>query len=370
MNYDALIIGGGPVGNYLASLLAGKMSVAVVERKGAFGGKACTGIIGAENYESLGLPDKAILNAFKGAFFISKTKVFEIHRQVPQAYLVDRKVLERELAKRAIKRGADYYLATNFVGFKDGKAILQHLDSRFEIKAKYYVGADGVNSKVAQEIGAKTRGEVLRGWELEVLGNFRREWVEVWVNKDINPEFFFWVAPINEEEARIGTFGDVESLAKFLKVRRINPSNVLEIKSGAVVLGWRSPWVKDNVALVGDAALHIKPTTAGGIVFGSYCARALAKAILNGNLAEYEKNCSWVKEQVKFGLRIRKVFKSLTQKEIEEIFEVLGSEDARKLIIEKADFDDHVKTAKALLRNPRLLARLIRIAPIILRTLL
>lgn len=66
MRYDVLIIGGGPVGNYLASLLAGKVNVGVIEKKGAFGGKACTGIVGAENYESLGLPEKAILNAFNG----------------------------------------------------------------------------------------------------------------------------------------------------------------------------------------------------------------------------------------------------------------------------------------------------------------
>ncbi|AEC51881.1 hypothetical protein PNA2_0965 [Pyrococcus sp. NA2] len=369
MKYDVLIIGGGPVGNYLASLLAGKLEVAVVERKGSFGGKACTGIIGAENYEALGLPEKAVLNAFNGAFFISRAKVFEIHRNIPQAYLVDRKILERELAKRAMRRGAEYYLATTFIGFKNGKAILQHLDSRLEIEAKFYVGADGVNSSVAREIGAETRGEILKGWEVEVLGNFKRDHVEVWVNKDINPEFFFWVAPINEEEARIGTFGDIESLANFLRIRRIDPHRIVEIKSGAIIVGERRPWVRGNIAIVGDAALQIKPTTGGGIVFGAYCAKALAKAILNDNLESYERECSWVREQVKFGLRVRKIFKSLPQEKIEEIFEVLGSDEVRKMIIEKADFDDHVKTVKALLKNPRILAKLIRIAPSILRTL-
>ncbi|BAA29430.1 geranylgeranyl reductase family protein [Pyrococcus horikoshii] len=370
MRYDVLIIGGGPVGNYLASLLAGKVNVGVIEKKGAFGGKACTGIVGAENYESLGLPEKAILNAFNGAFFISREKVFEIHRSLPQAYLIDRKVLERELAKRAMRKGAEYYLSTNFLGFKNGKAILQHLDSRLEIEAKYYVGADGVNSSVAKEIQARTEGEVLKGWEIEVLGNFKRDHVEVWVNKNINPEFFFWVAPINEEEARVGTFGEIDSLAKFLKIRRLNPFKTVEIKSGAVILGWRKPWVKGNVALVGDAALQIKPTTAGGIVFGAYCAKSLAKAILNDNLEIYERECSWVREQVSFGLKIRKVFKNLTQEKIEEIFEVLSSEEVRKIIVERADFDDHVKTVKALLKNPRVLAKLIRISPIILRALL
>ena len=43
MKYDVLIIGGGPVGNYLANLLAGDFSVAVVERKGSFGGRPAPG---------------------------------------------------------------------------------------------------------------------------------------------------------------------------------------------------------------------------------------------------------------------------------------------------------------------------------------
>ncbi|AAL80578.1 NAD(P)/FAD-dependent oxidoreductase [Pyrococcus furiosus DSM 3638] len=369
MDYDVLIIGGGPVGNYLASLLAGKLSVAVVERKGSFGGKACTGIIGADNYEALGFPEKAVLNTFNGAYFISKKKYFHISRKTPQAYLVDRKILERELAKKAMKKGAEYYLATNFLKFKNGKAVLQHLDGRMEIGAKIYVGADGVNSTVAKEIGAKTEGEILKGWEVEVLGNFRRNSVEVWVNKDINPDFFFWVAPINEEVARVGTFGSVDSLAKFLQMRKLKGGQILEFKTGAVILGMRKPWVKGNVALVGDAALQIKPTTAGGIVFGALCARALAKAILNNKLSSYEKMCSWVKEQISFGLRIRKVFKSLTQDHIEEIFNVLSSEDVIRLIEERADFDDHAKTVKALLKSPKVLSKLIRIAPIILRTL-
>ncbi|ASJ17454.1 bacteriochlorophyll synthase [Thermococcus chitonophagus] len=370
MKYDVLIIGGGPAGNYLAGLLAGKMDVAVIERKGSFGGKACTGIIGAEMYEALGLPEKAVLNAFNGAFFISKKTVFEIKRRTPQAYLVDRKTLERELAKKAMRKGAEYYLATNFLGFRDGKAIVQHLDSKFAIRADFYVGADGINSTVAREINAKTEGEVLRGWELEVLGNFRRDKVEVWVNKEINPEFFLWVAPINEEEARVGTFGPIDSLAKFLKLRRLEGGKILEFKTGAVILGWRKPWVKENVALLGDAALQIKPTTAGGIVFGAYCARVLAREILKGDISKYEKECSWVRNQISFGLRVRKLFEKMSQESIEEVFEILGSEEAREIIEKSASFDDHVQTIKAILKSPKLLAKLIRISPMILRMLL
>ena len=370
MRYDVLIIGGGPVGNYLANLLARDFKVAVVERKGSFGGKACTGIIGAENYERLGLPESAVLNKLRGAVFYSRIQSFEIERKSPQAYLVDRKALERWLAERAVKKGVDYYMSTTFLAFRDGRALLQRLGERIEIEANFYVGADGVDSTVAKAMGVQTKAEFLSGYEAEVVGEFNPDFVEVWVNREINPEFFFWVAPVSEGVARVGTFGSLDSFHRFLKIRMLKPTSIVEFKAGSVGFGVRKPWVRGNVALLGDAALQIKPTTAGGIVYGMYCAHALRKALLDGKLQDYEKGCSFVKKQVSFGLRFRRVFLGLSQDDIERVFEVLGSPEAREVIEEQADFDDHLRTAKAILKRPKLLARLIKISPAIVRTLL
>jgi digeranylgeranylglycerophospholipid reductase len=370
MRYDVLIIGGGPVGNYLASLLAGKLEVAVVERKPSFGGKACTGIIGAESYKRLDFPKKAVVNSLRGAIFHSSVQSFEIERETPQAYVVDRKILERELAKRAIKRGAHYFVGTSFIGFKNGKARVQHLKETFEVEARYYVGADGVASTVAREIGAKSNAEFLKGYELEVVGEFRKDFTEVWVNKEVNPDFFFWVTPVEEDLARVGTFGELSSLERFLRIRNLKPTSLVEFKAGSVGLGWRKPWVRSNVALVGDAALQIKPTTAGGIVFGSICAHNLKRAILSDNLGLYPKSCAEVMKQISFGLRARKVFKGLNQDGIEKIFQILGSDDAIEVIEEYADFDDHLRTFKALAKKPRLLTRLLMISPSLIRALI
>lgn len=370
MKYDVAIIGGGPVGNYLANLLASEFKVAVVEAKNSFGGKACTGILGAENYEKLNLPKEAIVNKLRGAVFYSRIQSFEIERPASQAYVVDRKILERKLAENAIKKGAEYYMGTRFLEFKNGKAIVQRFNERFEIEADFYVGADGVGSKVAQEIGAKTDAEFLSGYEVEVVGDFKKtDFVEIWVNKEINNEFFMWLAPIDESTARLGTFGTYDALLRFVRLRLLKETNIVEIKTGNVGLGVRKPWVRGNVALVGDAALQIKPLTAGGIVYGMLCAHALRYSIRRGNLNVYEDLCKDIKKQITFGLRIRRLFKALNQDQIEKFFEIFSSKEAKEVIESYADFDDHKKTITALVKNPKLLARALRVFPMLLRYL-
>jgi len=370
MKYDVLIIGGGPVGNYLASLLSGKMRVALVEAKGSFGGKACTGVIGAESYQLLNLPYEAIISELKGAIFYSKRVSFEISRPEVQAYVVDRKTLEKKLAIKAVEEGVNYFMGTRFLGFDGGTAVLKGPGGRYRIEADYYVGADGVKSKIAEEIGTRSEAEFLPGYEVEVIGSFREGFAEVWVDKELNQDFFLWLVPIGQTVARVGTIGDLDSLRKFLTVKSIRPTSTVEFKSGVLGIGWRKPWVKGNVALVGDAALQVKPTTGGGIVLGCLCASALSEALERGSLKLYWERCRDVRRQISIGLKIRRLFRGANQETLEKIFEILSREEARRIIEERADFDDHARTVKVLLKNPRVLREFLKISPYLIRSLL
>ncbi|RLF78401.1 NAD(P)/FAD-dependent oxidoreductase, partial [Thermococci archaeon] len=61
---------------------------------------------------------------------------------------------------------------------------------------------------------------------------------------------------------------------------------------------------------------------------------------------------------------------NLNQEKIEDIFEILGSREAVEVIEQTADFDEHAKTIKALLKHPKLLAKLLKISPTLIRYLL
>jgi hypothetical protein len=100
------------------------------------------------------------------------------------------------------------------------------------------------------------------------------------------------------------------------------------------------------------------------------CAQSLRRALLEGRPENYWSYCSWVRRQISFGLKFRRLFLGLDQEAIERIFEVLGSEEAREVIETQADFDDHLRTAKAILRRPRLLAKLIKVSPSLIKALL
>ena len=123
----------------------------------------------------------------------------------------------------------------------------------------------------------------------------------------IASRFFAWTAPYSKErvEAGIGVsgFAKRDSATAFRAFEKTNTmlSGAKHVQGWAsmIPLSCRALTVKDNVALVGDAAGQVKATTGGGIIFGASCAKILAATIEShirkgAPLSHYEKD--WRKE--------------------------------------------------------------------------
>jgi len=147
MDYDVVIIGGGP-GGYVAAIRAAKLGlkVAVVE-KSDLGGVCC-------NWGCI--PTKALLHNAYIFDLVKNSKKFGI--EIPSYKLDWKKVIKRsrDVAKR-LNKGIEYLLnknkivyLSNYGKLKDGNTIL--LDDNKEIKSKFIIIATGGHSKTIPNI--------------------------------------------------------------------------------------------------------------------------------------------------------------------------------------------------------------------------
>ena len=107
-----VIIGGGPVGSYVACRLAGMgHKVTVLERKQRVGEQVCcTGIIGQECVSSFGIKDVILRQVNSARLFSPSGNLLRLWREETQASVLDRAAFDIAMADRAQAKGAKYLL--------------------------------------------------------------------------------------------------------------------------------------------------------------------------------------------------------------------------------------------------------------------
>ena len=77
MIHDVIIVGGGPVGSYTASLLAKKgFDTLVLESNPSVGHRVvCTGLISVEAFDRFHLPREAVINQIQNVTFFSPSGI-------------------------------------------------------------------------------------------------------------------------------------------------------------------------------------------------------------------------------------------------------------------------------------------------------
>jgi flavin-dependent dehydrogenase len=108
-----------------------------------------------------------------------------------------------------------------------------------------------------------------------------------------------------------------------------------------------------NIALVGDAAVQVKPLTGGGIFYGLKSAELLAECIRDNRLDEYDRRLKRkFGKEIKFALKARKFYEEINEKELKNIF-MLFKKNAG--FIEKvANFENHSVIFIEILKNPKI----------------
>lgn len=343
MNYDAIIAGSGPAGSVTARFAAESgAKVLVIERRAEVGVPVLCGEGISRKIDDWDMVtgDRWIAGRMDGARIYSPDKTC-VTIGAEQAgnetgYVIYRDIFDQELARHAIKAGAEYMMNTQATGLiKEGDKIVgiiaKYFDEKLKFEADIIVGADGVDSKIGHWAGIETR---LDPKDLETCAQYTLEnidikdaYCEFYLGKEIAPGGYVWVFPKGKGIANVG-IGILASLSEsgmakkllenFIeKDPRLKKGIPIRFLAGAVPVSNPIETVLDNIILVGDAARHVDPLTGGGLTNclegGKIAGEVIGKAVKQKDfskefLSEYETR--W-KEA--FGQKIKRnyLFKEL-----------------------------------------------------------
>ena len=357
--YDVVVIGGGPVGSYVAYQLAGAgHKVMVLEQKQRVGGPVCcTGIIGQECVSSFAIESSVILRQVNSAKLFSPSgNLLRLWREETQASILDRVAFDMAMANRAQGGGVEYVLNSpvkNIEVEEDKvKVEVSYRKTELNLEARAVVIATGFGSRLTEKLGLGNFGDFVIGAQAEVQAMGVDE-VEVYFGRKIAPGFFGWLVPTSPQAARVGLLSRHnpelylrELLASLLAQGKIVSADV-KLSCGGIPLKPLGRTFSERLIVVGDAAGQVKPTSGGGIYYGLLCADIAANTLHQAlqhddlsakSLAKYERE--WRRKlgrELKIGYWARKLFERLSDRQIDRIFDIIKANGIDEALLRAKD---------------------------------
>jgi digeranylgeranylglycerophospholipid reductase len=388
---DLLIIGGGPAGSSSAFQAAkNKTSTIILEEHKEIGVPChCTGHISETGLRSLklDLPQNVFENKIKAATFYSPSgRRFTVNFPHPVTCVVDRRVFDQHLLKKALDAGAQHmngscvYSLLIDKGYVKGVKVRQNNRIK-EFKSKIVIDAEGVFSSVIRRAGIPALNPrlLVQGVQAEAnnLKEVQDDTVEIYLGHSFAPGFFAWIVPKRDGTAKVGLAAEKgknprECFHHFthhhpIASEKFKRSTIKNPIYHPIPLGGPIPRTYYNGLLItGDAASQVKPTTGGGLVMGITCAKlageVAAEAIQSQDYSErflsiYESR--W-REKIGFDIQamkfLRILINMLPDKRLDRLIATCTQVKLDETLKEVKDIDFQGTSLIRLARNPRALA--------------
>ena len=380
MNYDVIVVGGGPVGCAVArDIAAVGYRVLILEEHQEIGAPVqCAGLISKRALKISRVPSTAVLNQLNGMVVYGPgNNNLELEGRKVYALAVDRLAFDRSLAGQAKEAGAEIRCGRRVVKFAYvPEGILVEAKNRagesIFFSGRLLIGADGHNSAVAHWLGIPRPPEKVSLYAAEVWWPEQNgRLAHIFLDRDLAPGWFGWIFPAGHNRARVGIGrsplvaegGGASRRLLFNQLKDKYPlffreMKVLQNTSGTIPIGFLRQTYAAHVMLVGDAAAQLKPVSGGGLFFGlkagEFCADTAIKALQAQNftpdfLKAYQKK--WeasMGQEVSCGLKLRELFLKMKNEEIEFLLGFINKSLWRKLILKYGDLDYHSRLAARL----------------------
>ncbi|MBS7650988.1 NAD(P)/FAD-dependent oxidoreductase [Candidatus Bathyarchaeota archaeon] len=362
---DVLVVGAGPTGSTVATILAKKGFKTILCEEHNMVGRPChcTGKLSVHAFREFNLPRDSILNSVRAAKLYSPGGVeLNVRKDRVDSYIIDRELFDSRLSDLACYSGADLFLRTRaydvekrFEGHIILKAKKDGAPVRF--KSRLVIDAEGATPVLPGKFGLRPVNDLLLGIQYEISGVQVEspDSVELYFGRMFAPGFFAWIVPLSECTARIGlcirrsmaTSPLNQYIDRFVRMLidrgRLRDFKVEKVLAGVEPAGpYMAPSYADNIMVVGDSAGHVKPTSGGGIYFGLKAAKIAGETAIKcldkmnmskRHLRIYEDE--WVRafgRELKVTLLIRRILNSLTDDEVDRLIRKMSEWDIKRII--------------------------------------
>ena len=371
LDYDLVIVGGGPAGSSAAHTAAKNGSkVALLEKEESIAQTVRTsGVTWIKDVKKFGIP-KECYNEIRNYSFCSPNNQVTISDKDPRAVVLDVRKTYQWLAKQAENEGVDIFLNTNVTSIiknKEGKisGVKATSNEDYIFNSKVVIDASGFQSVVAKSLGVVTQWKRFgAGAEYEVKAEHVDS--DTWwlmVGEQYSPAGYAWIFPVGKNIVRIGVgVGKPESSVdptirlkeimdtKLGPIKNLGKITPIEFHYGLIPNdGLSRKTVYDNLILVGDSAGQANPLVLEGIryaiMFGRVAGEVSANAIKSGDTSEkslikYEEN--WkkaIQSKIKSASKVQDRWIRLTDEEWDKELEIISELTPDEFIdFIKADF--------------------------------
>jgi len=372
--YDVIVAGAGPAGTAAARTCAeAGLSTLCLEEHGTIGYPVqCAGLLSTIAFEECRISRRCILHSVSGARVRSSLgNEVLIDAGVTKAHVVDRGILDLEMAEAAADAGADFRTKTAVCGLGDRTVRTRGVHRLGEYRYRLLIAADGPRSVIARLRNMERARVYLAGIQADVPYEMDGRVVELY--PDASPEFFGWAIPIGKERARIGLCGLSNVKERFFTFQEMFGGSCIHFVTGTLPLGVMPRTFGDRTLYVGDAAGFAKPTSGGGVFTGVRSARHAAATAIecceagsfsDARLSAYERR--WkadIGKELATGMRLWYLRQRMTPEDIDALCRVLDDPGVLQLIREYGDMDRPSALVKRLCMKPvvfRLLGIILR----------